>query len=555
MSGFHTPAKKQTPSASPSQATPPDVMPNTSPTERTATQTNVRRSVGEWEASKGPSTISAPAAPMKPKKLKTTIPLSLPTAQKDLVGVADSPTATTTKTTSRTQEARNWVTKAKTAMKESRNLKTEIKAVVTQAIDSLFQLVKEAELEKGLNTSDGKNLQKKDPQNKKENKIETSANEEYSHLLSSLADHSELMRESGKRMRELKEALVSKSEATTYAAVVARAKPSPVQPALQSANLQRKELATAELLGVAEERKVAIALIQEPYVGSIRRMRDYRGVRIFQAPDDGSGTVKAAIAVFEQDLDVIQCPELTTHNTVVVRIRTRAWDLTVVSVYYEPDKPIDGYLERLREIRRKLGSRGLLIGGDVNAKSSWWGSNTEDKRGEELCGTLEELDLQVLNSGNVPTFYTIRGGKTFSSHVDLTVCSADLIGLVEGWRVDVGMTSSDHNGIVFNIRQTKSSGINIKTTTRLYNTKKANWSQFREKLSQLKIDNKINNQEIQKIKNKTELEKVVESYLDVIKNVSEDPAFVSERQHLFLFTSQTYASYCCFILRLLKEIG
>lgn len=49
-------------------------------------------------------------------------------------------------------------------------------------------------------------------------------------------------------------------------------------------NLQRKELAaTTELLGVAEERKVAVALIQEPYVGSIRRMWDYRVARIFQA--------------------------------------------------------------------------------------------------------------------------------------------------------------------------------------------------------------------------------------------------------------------------------
>lgn len=48
-------------------------------------------------------------------------------------------------------------------------------------------------------------------------------------------------------------------------------------------NLQRKELATTELLGVAEEMKVAVALIQEPYVGSIRRMWDYRVARIFQA--------------------------------------------------------------------------------------------------------------------------------------------------------------------------------------------------------------------------------------------------------------------------------
>lgn len=49
--------------------------------------------------------------------------------------------------------------------------------------------------------------------------------------------------------------------------------------------------------------------------------------------------VKAAIVVFNTNLDVEQCPKLTTHNTAVVRIRTRVWEITVLSVYYEPDKP------------------------------------------------------------------------------------------------------------------------------------------------------------------------------------------------------------------------
>lgn len=82
--------------------------------------------------------------------------------------------------------------------------------------------------------------------------------------------------------------------------------------------------------------------------------------------------------------------------------------------------------------------------------------------------------MQVLNSGTTPTFDTVRGGKVYSSHVDLTVCSVDLIGLVEEWRVDIGFTSADHDGIVFNIRQNKCLGINVQTTTRLYNTKKVN---------------------------------------------------------------------------------
>ena len=55
----------------------------------------------------------------------------------------------------------------------------------------------------------------------------------------------------------------------------------------------------------------------------------------------------------------------------------------------------------------------LLIGGDANAKSSWWGSIVEDSKGEEMSGTLEDLELQVLNTGDTPTFDTVRGGRVY----------------------------------------------------------------------------------------------------------------------------------------------
>ncbi|XP_048000297.1 uncharacterized protein LOC125237346 [Leguminivora glycinivorella] len=143
-------------------------------------------------------------------------------------------------------------------------------------------------------------------------------------------------------------------------------------------------------------------------------MRSYRGVRIFQSTDIGEGTVKAAIAVLDQDLDVIQCPKLTTNNIVVVRIRTSAWEVTLVSIYLEcpqQNHPIGPDLNHLALIARETGSRTWIVGGDVNAKSMWWGSPVNDYRGEELSGTLDELNMSILNRGNIPTFDTVRGGK------------------------------------------------------------------------------------------------------------------------------------------------
>ncbi|CAB3260118.1 unnamed protein product, partial [Arctia plantaginis] len=200
MSGFHTTAKDKTSSTFPSQATPPDAMPETSPTERTATQTTSRQ-IGELEASKVPS----------PRSLTIR---SRITARMDSMEVSDSPTSTATKTAGRIQEARNWVTKAKIAIKNSRNLRTDIKGAVTQAIDSLYQLVKEAELGRRPNIDN--DMQITESQNTQQKTIK-SEKDGVSQLFSSLADHSRLMRESSEKLDKLNEALEEKSEAITYA--------------------------------------------------------------------------------------------------------------------------------------------------------------------------------------------------------------------------------------------------------------------------------------------------------------------------------------------------
>ncbi|PZC75441.1 hypothetical protein B5X24_HaOG206110 [Helicoverpa armigera] len=150
-------------------------------------------------------------------------------------------------------------------------------------------------------------------------------------------------------------------------------------------------------------------------------MRSYRGARIYQASEEGEGTVKAAVVVFEYDLDVIQCPELTTHNIVVVRIRTRAWEIAAASAYFETDKPMDSYLEHLRAIRRGLGSHHLLTtltqkahGGGASRKVAVWRSYVPHWTSWSCrCSTA------------APTFDTIQRGRRYCRHVDVTACSTN----------------------------------------------------------------------------------------------------------------------------------
>lgn len=106
--------------------------------------------------------------------------------------------------------------------------------------------------------------------------------------------------------------------------------------------------ATEEMLIEATKRKAAIALLQEPYVGGSSRMRLYRGVKIFQ--NTGEILTKAAIAMLNPHLDITQHPDLTTDNIAVVSVATKSWKLTLISCSFEPDLPIEPYLEHVTKI-------------------------------------------------------------------------------------------------------------------------------------------------------------------------------------------------------------
>ncbi|KAG6452350.1 hypothetical protein O3G_MSEX007586 [Manduca sexta] len=219
-------------------------------------------------------------------------------------------------------------------------------------------------------------------------------------------------------------------------------------------------------------------------------------------------------------MDALICPEFTTTNIVVVRIRTSAWEVVAVSCYFEPDRPVDKYLDHLRGICQKLGSRRLLVGGDTNAKSLWW-SREVDRRGEEVSDWLDEAGLHVLNEGTMPTFFTVRGDRAYSSQVDITACSDDLLDKIQNWKVEEDLTSSDHNTITFKIILGKKNQIKIERTTRKYNTKKANWEEFRKSFKNFIIAENINAKEIDKITDTEQLEKLIREYTKIVINISD----------------------------------
>ncbi|CAK1598146.1 unnamed protein product [Parnassius mnemosyne] len=252
-------------------------------------------------------------------------------------------------------------------------------------------------------------------------------------------------------------------------------------------------------------------------------MKNYSGTRIIQSSRslNTEKVIKAAIVLFDDTIDMTPCPSLTTENIAVAKLRTGAWEIGVVSVYLEGDKPIEPYLNMIGEAVESIGTRNVILGGDVNAWNTWWGSRETDIRGVELAAKLDELELHTLNRGTEPTFDIIRGGKRFSSCVDITTCSTSLLGRMHNWRLSDEITSSDHRAILFDINLKKSIGTDIKRTTRMYNTKKANWNKFREKLVQIWNDKRLDKATIDGLTNTEELEERINDFTNSMTEACE----------------------------------
>ncbi|CAF4894619.1 unnamed protein product [Pieris macdunnoughi] len=110
--------------------------------------------------------------------------------------------------------------------------------------------------------------------------------------------------------------------------------------------------------------------------------------RVVQCVPTGEKPVKAAILVFDEHIEVFQDKSLITENIVAAVLRTDQWEIGVISVYFEGDEPIEPYLEQLGSVTKKLKTKMVLIGGDVNAWSEWWGAETKTHEERNYEGSL-----------------------------------------------------------------------------------------------------------------------------------------------------------------------
>lgn len=171
----------------------------------------------------------------------------------------------------------------------------------------------------------------------------------------------------------------------------------------------------------------------------------------WRIPDkDGNwySSVSKRAAIFCSRVDVTKKCRLSTSSEDWVAMAFG--DIIVISYYLSPNEGIIRFKKTLDEIRIFIGDSigKVLLCGDFNARSVHWGCHTNNMRGMILEDWVSELNLSIINFGNVSTCVRPQG----SSVVDLTMASPWVALNVRDWHVKSDMeTLSDNTYISFTL--------------------------------------------------------------------------------------------------------
>ena len=137
-----------------------------------------------------------------------------------------------------------------------------------------------------------------------------------------------------------------------------------------------------------------VVMVQEPqtHKGRIIGLEAGNGYIIADSKNNPRACIRTNLPCWKQE-------KLTNRDMAVAIVKTAEGQLCVASMYLDIKEEVKK--ERFLELVTFCKQVGLplIIGMDSNAHSGMWGSDEENKRGEQLAELLLELNLFVLNQG------------------------------------------------------------------------------------------------------------------------------------------------------------
>lgn len=145
-------------------------------------------------------------------------------------------------------------------------------------------------------------------------------------------------------------------------------------------------------------------------------------------------------------------------------------------MYFSPNGDIQDFEKLLREVETHTNKwkKGVVVAGDLNAKTPLIGSSVRNMRGNSLEEFIMTNNMAVINEGSAPTFSSVRG----NSVIDCTLCTNSFAKYIKDWRVDLECENlSDHNSIFFKVKFEFDEEQNVE------NVKTKGWKVTKERLA------------------------------------------------------------------------
>ncbi|XP_058064485.1 uncharacterized protein LOC131214133, partial [Anopheles bellator] len=221
-------------------------------------------------------------------------------------------------------------------------------------------------------------------------------------------------------------------------------------------NLNHCEMAQDLLLQSMVDNKCDIAVIAEPY-------------RVPKPDGRWYADTAGLAAIFAGGRYPVQEVVDDKHEGFVA---VKIGGIIVCACYAPPRWSLEQFATMIDSVVDLLDRRRpLLLAGDFNAWSPYWGSRCLKPRGEVLQEAIARMNLVLLNESGKRTFEK-NGGE---SVIDLTFCSAELAADTQ-WRVSEEFVYSDHFALRYSLRRASPAGDIIPVRSKPFAaTKPAGW--------------------------------------------------------------------------------
>ena len=178
-----------------------------------------------------------------------------------------------------------------------------------------------------------------------------------------------------------------------------------------------------------------IVCIQETFLNKNNTVFNIDGYTMERA-DRESGTRGGVATLIRSGLSYTRLRNPTSLEAVVVRVKLRSGNVTIVNVYHQSNTAFN---ESDYSLLFQTFHRDVIILGDLNAYSTMFGANTTDARGKILEKLMDDQNMVALNTG--AGTYLRRTGEL--SHLDVAMATTN-IARVANWMVSDETMGSDH---------------------------------------------------------------------------------------------------------------